>query len=286
MLAIVRARGVHLASCALRPAHADQSPGDQLGFDSRHPKRRGAFREADAAMSTDRALQEYLDEAASWDTGRAVQAARAAVVAWRVAAAGWLCAIASSAALAVLIPLKSVEPYLIRVDHSTGIVDVVPVYTGHAALGEAVTRYFLAHYLTVCERFDDAFAESDYQECGAFNSARLNQAMYAKWNKANPNSPLNVHKDGSTDFVRIESISFFRRTNGMSDLAQVRYARIERQGDGAPGRISYWIANIEYRYGKPPDDVRTRGWNPLGFEVLDLRIEPEVLGTDQEPASR
>jgi type IV secretion system protein VirB8 len=237
-------------------------------------------------MSTDRALQGYLEEAASWDADRVARAARAAAAAWRVAAAGWLCAIAGCVALVLLMPLKGVEPYLIRVDDSTGVVDVVPVYSGHAPLGEAVTRYFLTHYINVCERFDDAFAESDYQECGAFNSARLNQAMYARWSRANPGSPLNVHKDGGTDTVRVESVSFFRRANGASDLAQVRYARIERVGDGAPGRITHWIASIEYRYGKPPDDPRTRGWNPLGFEVLDLGIEPEVLGTSQDSAGR
>lgn len=237
-------------------------------------------------MSTDRSLQGYLEEAASWDRDRAAQAGRAAAVAWRVAAAGWLCAVASAVALASLVPLKRVEPYVIRVDSSTGIVDVVPVYAGHAALGEAVSRYFLTHYITVCERFDYAMAQSDYEECGAFNSARLNQSMYAKWNRANPRSPLNVHKDGSTDSVRIESVSFFKRAGGASHLAQVRYTRIERQGDGVPGRVTHWIASIEYRYGKPPGDPRTRGWNPLGFEVLDLGIEPESLGTAQDPAGR
>jgi type IV secretion system protein VirB8 len=227
-----------------------------------------------------------LEEAASWDADRASMAARTAVIAWRVAAAGWLCAIAGSAALALLMPLKRVEPYLIRVDNSTGVVDVVPMYRGHAALGETVTRYFLTHYITVCERFDYAMAESDYEECGAFNSARLNQALYAKWNRANPGSPLNVHKDGSTDGVRVESVSFFKRASGTSDLAQVRFARIEREGNGAPGKVTHWIASVEYRYGNPPDDPRTRGWNPLGFEVLDLRIEPEVLSAGQDSAGR
>ena len=168
-------------------------------------------------------------------------------------------------------PLKRVEPYLIRVDNATGVVDVVPIYTGHARLGEAVTRYFLTRYITVCEQFDLALAESNYEECGAFNSARLNQAMYVKWNRANPSSPLNVHKDGSAVTVRIESVSFFRRASGAADLAQVRYARLEQQGAGAPGRVTHWIASIEYRYGKPPDDPRTRNWNPLGFEVTGSR---------------
>ena len=234
-------------------------------------------------MSADRALQGYLEEAASWDTDRVVQAARARRVAWRVAAAGWLCAITSSAALALLMPLKRVEPFLVRVDNSTGVVDVVPAYSGHATLGEAVTRYFLTHYISVCERFDSAMAESDYEECGAFNSARLNEALYARWNRANPSSPLNVHKDGSTAAVRIESVSFFKRASGASDLAQVRFARIAREGDGAPGQITHWIASIEYRYGGPPDDPRTRAWNPLGFEILELGIEPEVLSSGQDP---
>lgn len=237
-------------------------------------------------MSADRALQGYLEEAASWDADRVAAASRAARVAWRVAAAGWLCAVASCAALALLMPLKRVEPYLIRVDKSTGVVDVVPVYVGRAPLGEAVTRYFLAHYITVCERFEYATAESDYEECGAFNTAELNQAMYARWNRANPSSPLNVHKDGSTETVRIESVSFFKRESGDTELAQVRYARLERQGEGAPGRITHWIASIQYRYGKAPDDPQTRSWNPVGFEVLHLGIEPEVPGTAQDSASR
>lgn len=237
-------------------------------------------------MSTERAPREYLEEAASWDADRVAQAAHAATVAWRVATAGWLCAVASSTALALMMPLKRVEPFLIRVDNSTGVVAAVPVYTGHVALGEAVTRYFLTHYITVCERFDYSFAESDYQECGAFNSARLNQAMYAKWSRANPSSPLNVHKDGSTEAVRIESVSFFKRSAGVSALAQVRFARIQRQGDTVPGRVTHWIASIEYRYGKPPEDPQTRSWNPLGFEVLEVGIEPEVLDTNQDSAGR
>jgi len=236
-------------------------------------------------MSADHLLQGYLEEAASWDADRIAQAARSAAVAWRVAAAGWVCAVASVVTLTLLMPLKRVEPYLVRVDNSTGVVDVVPVYSGHARLGEAVTRYFLTHYITVCEQFDYAMAERHYEECGAFNSARLNQAMYARWNRANPGSPLNVHKDGSTEAVRIESVSFFRRASGAADLAQVRYARVEKEGEGVSGSITHWIASIEYSYGSPPEDPRTRSLNPLGFEVLDIGIEPEVLGSAPQPAS-
>lgn len=236
-------------------------------------------------MSSDQALGSYLEEAASWDADRLARMARTAAVAWRVAGAGWLCAVLSTSALVLLMPLKRIEPYLIRVDNTSGVVDVVPAYRGHASLGETVSRYFLAHYITVCERFDYAMAQSDYEECAAFNSARLNQALYARWNRANPSSPLNVHRDGGSETVRIESVSFLERAGGEWNLAQVRFARIGREGDGAQGKVTHWIASIEYRYGSPPDDLRTRSWNPLGFEVMDLGMEPENPGPGQRPGA-
>ena len=62
---------------------------------------------------------------------------------------------AASVALVLLMPLKRVEPFVVRVDNSTGIVDVVPVYSRRRArMDEAVTRYFLTHYVSVCERFN------------------------------------------------------------------------------------------------------------------------------------
>ena len=66
----------------------------------------------------------------------------------------------------------------------------------------------------MCERFNFSTAESDYEECGAFHSAQRNQAWYALWNASNPASPLNVHKDGSTVRVQVESVSFFRAPAG------------------------------------------------------------------------
>jgi type IV secretion system protein VirB8 len=228
-------------------------------------------------LITARAIQEYFREAESWDADRAAQFRRSARTAWWVAAAGWVCAVASALALALLMPLKRVDPFVVRVDSSTGIVDVVPVYTGRATHEETVTRYFLTHYLTVCERFNFATAESDYEECGAFHSAQRNQAWYAKWSATNPESPLNVHKDGSTVRVQVNSVSFFTRSSGLSDLAQVRYLKAARQGVGAEESLTHWVATIQYAYADPAKDPKTRRWNPLGFKIVDFRSEPEVL---------
>lgn len=230
-------------------------------------------------MKSDPALDHYLREAASWDADRVAQAKRSARVAWRVAGAGWLCAMAGAGALVLLMPLKSVEPFVVRVDSSTGIVNVVPVYTGHAPVDETITRYFLTHYITVCERFNLATAESDYEECGAFHTAQRNQEWYALWNTANPASPLNVHKDGSTVRAQVEAVSFIKRANGVADLAQVRYLKAERRDSATQEHATHWIATVQYAYGAPSGDARTRRWNPLGFKIVDLELEPEVLAS-------
>src|SRR5579862_2986443 len=158
--------------------------------------------------SQDQELAAYYQEAASWDSDQISSWRHSSLVAWRVAVAAAICTIVSCAALVIMLPLKRVEPFLVRVDSSTGIVDVVPVYRGTEQLPQTVTRYFLTHYVTVCERFNYATAESDYEECSSFHNAQRNQNWYAKWSPNNPTSPLNVHKDGSTVSIQIQSVSF------------------------------------------------------------------------------
>ncbi|HEX2494640.1 MAG TPA: type IV secretion system protein [Steroidobacter sp.] len=227
-------------------------------------------------MAKDAQLETYWDEAASWDADRAAAAQRSARAAWCVAGGAGACATLSAAALFALLPLKRVEPFVIRVDNTTGLVDVVPVFVGNAEFPEAVTRYFLHHYVTVCERFNFSTAESDYEECGAFHSTARNQAWSAAWNRTNPNSPLNVYKDGTTIRAQATSISFFVRANGLNDLAQVRYIKSKRSGAGGEEQKSYWIATVQYVYAEPSKQARLRRWNPLGFKIVEFTVEQEV----------
>jgi type IV secretion system protein VirB8 len=235
-------------------------------------------------MKADAALKTYFEEAASWDADRVRQGRRTVRLALGVAGAGWLAVLFLCAALVFLMPLKRVEPFVVRVDNATGIVDVVPVYAGRSGVPEAVTRYLLTHYVTVCERFNFSTAESDYEECGAFHSAQRNQAWYALWNPTNPSSPLNVYKDGTTVRAQVTSVSFFKRGSGVGDLAQVRYVKAKRSAGSAAEETTHWIATLQYAYADPSTDPKVRGWNPLGFKIVDFKPEPEVL-PDAAPAA-
>lgn len=236
-------------------------------------------------MSTDPSLAGYYAEAAGWDRDRARQFERRARTAWIVAGISLVCLLASVIALMVLMPLKSVEPFLVRVDSRTGIVDVVPPYDGSGTLDETITRYLLTHYVTVCERFSWSTAESDYEECAAFHAAQRNQVWAAAWATANPASPLNVYKDGSTMRTDVQSVTFFRRSSGLSDLAQVRFAKSLRRGNDADEQRTYWIATIQYAYAKPASDPRVRRWNPLGLRILEYRAEAESSDEHRDATS-
>jgi type IV secretion system protein VirB8 len=234
-------------------------------------------------MSADPTMKAYFAEAIEWDADRVAMKERSVRVAWRVAAISSVVTMLTIVALLVLMPLKRVDPFLIRVDSSTGLVDVVPIFSGEAALPETVTRYFLDHYVTTCERFNFSTAESDYEECGAFQNPQRNQAWYAAWAKTNPNSPLNLYKDGTTVRAQVTSVSFFTRADGVGDLAQVRYVKAKRQSGTAEEERTHWIATLRFAYSKPASDAAMRRWNPLGFKVLDFRPEPEVLSETQAP---
>jgi type IV secretion system protein VirB8 len=235
-------------------------------------------------MKNDAALGRYFEEAASWDRDRAAMNERSVRIAWRITIGACALTVMAIAALMLLMPLKRVDPFVIRVDNSTGIVDVVPVFVGNTEMSETVTRYFLDHYVTVCERFNFSTAESDYEECASFHAPARNNAWYALWDRSNPLSPLNLYKDGSNIRAQVGAITFFKRGNGGEDLAQIRFTKARRVGGTGSDQVSHWIATVQYVYGELPKDPRVRRWNPLGFKIVDYRAEAEVLPA-AEPAS-
>src|ERR1700734_1853758 len=133
------------------------------------------------AMKNDASLERYFEDAASWDKDRTAMNERSVRIAWRIAIGACVLTAIAIVALMMLMPLKRVEPFVPRVDNSTGIIDVVPVFAGNTEMSETVTRYFLDHYVTVCERFNFSTAEIDYEECANLNAPAPNRAWYARW---------------------------------------------------------------------------------------------------------
>jgi type IV secretion system protein VirB8 len=237
-------------------------------------------------MNREPTLDRYLLEAQSWEMDRARRAERSSKIAWTVAGIASVVALLAVSAVNGLTPLKQPVPVVIRVDSSSGIVDVVPTYEGTTDIEPVVSRNLLSTYVIARERYFYGTAEADYELIAAENSPRLNQEWATLWNVNNPLSPLNVFKDGTTVRTQVRSITFLKLESGRDKLAQVRFSRYTRPGGTGEEQPTHWVSTIEFAYTAPSKDDKTRSLNPLGFRVLEYRREPEVAASTSEPVGK
>ncbi|WP_447407024.1 VirB8/TrbF family protein, partial [Clostridium perfringens] len=88
----------------------------------------------------------------SWALDREVQAARSRRTAWTVAGVAVAVGLFEAVALAMLAPLKTVEPITLLVDRQTGFVQALnPLAPQRVAADEALTQSYLAQYVTARE---------------------------------------------------------------------------------------------------------------------------------------
>lgn len=214
----------------------------------------------------------YLKEALSWETDKVMEMERSRKTAWRVASASGAITFVSVLAVAALLPLKVVEPFVIRVDNATGIVDVVEALgDGKTNYDEAVNKYFTQWYVRYREGYTKELAEEYYNNVGVL-SAGLEQQKYASWfDPKNPMSPLNIYGPYAKVRVRIKSTSFIR-----PDVALVRYTKEVERGADKP-EITHWAATVVFKYSGAPMAESERAINPLGFQVTEYRNDPDVL---------
>jgi type IV secretion system protein VirB8 len=65
-----------------------------------------------------------------------------------------LCSIAATFSISQLVPLKSVEPFVIQVDQKSGITQVVdPLKTRELTANESINQYFMVQYIRARESF-------------------------------------------------------------------------------------------------------------------------------------
>ena len=92
-------------------------------------------------MTDDAELKQYLKEARSFDYDLRVKSDRSRRFAWGVAGVMTVAAASACFAVAMLAPLKSVEPFVIRVDSATGVPEVMTSLSdGQEEYDEAVSK--------------------------------------------------------------------------------------------------------------------------------------------------
>ncbi|WP_019223607.1 virB8 family protein [Bartonella rattaustraliani] len=216
-------------------------------------------------------FDEYVKEARSFDIDRMHGMRIRMRISMALTTLFGLMTIALAFAVIALTPLKTVEPFVIRVDNSTGIIDTVSALKDSPSdYEEAITRYFASQYVRAREGFQASEAQNNFRLVSLLSSP-AEQNRFAGWYAGNnPQSPQNIYQNMIAT-VTIKSISFLSK-----DLIQVRYHKTVRELNGKE-TISHWVSILNFSYINARISIEDRLINPLGFQVSEYRSDPEVI---------
>lgn len=217
----------------------------------------------------------YFPAARSWAEDRSNSAVRQARIAWFVAGGAALVALFLAIALAAMMPLKSVQPYVVTVDRQTGAVQVAQgLSPGKLTQNEAVIQAQLANYVIARETFDATDLPVQYRRVQLLSAPDVARTYVASMAAANPASPLRVLGKGDTLAVAIKSVSVVA-----PGVALVRYDIVRSAaGGGASARRSY-VSALSFGFSGKPLRLEDRFDNPLGFQVTRYRRDLEGAGS-------
>lgn len=219
------------------------------------------------------ALDAYYQEAGSWASDQMTSLRKSRRVAWYVASGAAAIALAEAVALSFLMPLKTVEPYTLLVDRTTGFVQALtPLDPSQITPDRALVQSMLVQYVIARESFDVSTLQADYRKVGLWSAdqARLDYANLMR--PANIDSPLVLYPRTSTVQTRVKSVSPMP-----DESVLVRFETIRRDAGGGFQPAQAWVAIIKYRFSGEPMSAEDRFLNPLGFQVTQYRRDPEAL---------
>lgn len=222
--------------------------------------------------SSQKAASKFIQAAKDFEKSEIERVRKNIKIAWRITCACLLIMGLSIGAIAGLTPLKTVTPFVIRVDNNTGATDIVTqLKTAEKSYGEVINKYWLAQYVGYRESYDWQTVQSTYNATNLLSAPPV-QSEFAKLYNKNPAAPHLVLKDQFKVIVKVSAISF------IGEMAQVRFEKhLIPLANGvtkpAPQKM---IATVAFEYQNKPLQETDRLINPLGFQVTSYRVDPEA----------
>jgi type IV secretion system protein VirB8 len=239
-------------------------------------KSEGAFeldvnrRGVDPTADPHRVDPRHYVEGATWEHDIARRNRNSRSLAWIVATIMAIVAVGSLATLALLVPLKTYEPYMVVVDKATGFVEVKrPMAEGPLTQDEAVTTFNVVRYIKARETYDPKALKDNFdlaQLLAAGDAARELTEIYSP---ANPKNLVKVLGANTEVSVSIKSVTF---PNNRTAL--VRFSTEQKSAVSITTRN--WVSLVRFRYTSSPMRNEYRFDNPLGFQALEYRRDQET----------
>lgn len=191
--------------------------------------------------------------------------------AWIVAFFSVIVAVLSVIAVCLLTPLKTVEPYVVRVDNTTGMVDIITTINNKSlSMPEAVDKHFINTYVKAREGYYYDVLDKDY----VLTQLLSNADVAAEYRSIYEGENARNKKLGNIYKVEVSIISIALEQKEKS--ATIRIALSTKKQNEEVSKKNATI-NLNYKYYPTSQmNEKDRLDNPLGFQVTSYRIDEEI----------
>src|SRR5471032_549465 len=211
-----------------------------IGGDMPAPKKKSAALDPNDDLSVGKL---YMEQAKAFERNRRDDERRMSRIAWIVASTAIaFAAVALIGALSLAVLKRPNPPAVLRVDASTGKVDVLPTTSkGHVTFEEKTDRADLRKYVEARESYDWETI-NDMHDFVMLESDDHEKDLYDAFIRG-PRGPLTVLKDQIRVIANVSVITF------VGDTAQVFFSkRVAPLSSGMPTPApEYWIATISFK---------------------------------------
>jgi len=229
-----------------------------------------------SAPAVGESAQSYFEKAMDWEASRTRLQEKSERRAWTVAFTSLVMTVLSWLAIALMMPLKEAVPYVIRVDNTTGVPDIVTALDVQGVgYDEVMDKYWMAQYVRARETYDWYTLQKDYNTVGLLSSPLVGAAYASLFEGADALDK----KFGSTVRATVEIVSIVPNGRGIGTVRFIKTTK--RVDDDNAGVLTKWVATIGYEYRNPSlISESQRLVNPFGFQVLSYRVDPEMIGSE------
>lgn len=216
--------------------------------------------------------ENYFNAGETWENEVVANAIQSRNRAWIIAFSCLGISFLALLTLILILPLKTFEPYVITVDQNTGYYEVSRgLNDSNLTSDQAITESNLVRYVTLREQYNPAILENNYKEVMVMSDGAALKQFRDLWGD-NPQNPSRKLGTNSAIDIKIKSVAFIG-----DKVAQVRFVKERKSNEGL--KISHWNAVLEFQYTQKPTKMLERFQNPLGFKVINYRVNPETLET-------
>lgn len=194
--------------------------------------------------------------------------------AWVIAFLSFCVAALSIAAVVLLTPLKTVEPYVIRVNDTTGVVDIITsLKKEDITQNEALDKYFVSTYVKSREGYYYNLLQQDYIKTQILSSPKVADEYVALYTGDKARNEVLKNKFE----VKVHINSIVLGESAGAKIATIRFKEEMIDLTSKASTMTSKIATLSYDYSL--DELvqeQERLENPLGFKVLTYRIDMEI----------